>query len=112
MAQVVFDATGIKGPMEKSVEYLSPGGQYVLVGLNRGNLSFHHPFMHARELSIFCSRNATRQDFSAVIKRMQNHEFPSEAYITHYEDFQSIPTRFEAWKNPENQAMKVVTFWD
>ena len=60
MAQIVFDATGIKGPMEKSIDYLSSGGQYILVGLNRGDLSFNHPSMHARELSILCSRNATR----------------------------------------------------
>ncbi|MCB0669600.1 MAG: zinc-binding alcohol dehydrogenase family protein [Saprospiraceae bacterium] len=112
MAQVVFDATGIKAPMEKAIDYLSPTGKYVLVGLNRGNLSFNHPSMHARELSVLCSRNATISDFENVIRRMQNREFPSSSYITHEENFRQIPQRFDFWKNPENQAMKVVTQWD
>lgn len=112
MAQIVFDATGIKGPMEKAIEYLSPGGKYVLVGLNRGDLAFNHPFMHARELSILCSRNATANDFDRVIKRMQNKEFPSDAYITNYERFDEIPRKFDHWKDPKNQVMKVVTHWN
>ncbi|MCB0686260.1 MAG: zinc-binding alcohol dehydrogenase family protein [Saprospiraceae bacterium] len=112
MAQVVFDATGVKGPMEKAIDYLSPGGRYILVGLNRGDLSFNHPSMHSRELSILCSRNATVNDFHHVIKRMQNHEFPSNAYITHDEGYQAIPDKFAYWRDPKNQVMKVVTAWN
>ncbi|MBK8507012.1 MAG: zinc-binding alcohol dehydrogenase family protein [Saprospiraceae bacterium] len=111
MAQIVFDATGIKGPMEKSINYLSSGGQYVLVGLNRGDLTFNHPSMHARELSILCSRNATRLDFDRVIHRMQNQEFNSKAYISHSEPYDQIPHRMDDWKDPKNQVMKVVTDW-
>jgi threonine dehydrogenase-like Zn-dependent dehydrogenase len=111
MAQIVFDATGIKGPMEKSIDYLSSGGQYILVGLNRGDLSFNHPSMHARELSILCSRNATRTDFDQVINRMQNQEFNSKAYITHSEPCDQMPHRMNDWKDPKNQVMKVVTDW-
>lgn len=111
MAQIVFDATGIKGPMEKSIDYLSSGGQYILVGLNRGDLSFNHPSMHARELSILCSRNATRADFDRVIKRLKNREFNSKAYITHSESYDQVPFRMNEWKDPKNQVMKVVTDW-
>lgn len=111
MAQIIFDATGLKTPMENAIDYLSPGGKYILAGLNRGDLSFNHPSMHARELSIFCSRNATHADFKKVIARMQNQEFPSNGYITHTENFNNIPTRFDYWKNPENQVMKAVTEW-
>lgn len=112
MAQIVFDATGIKGPMETAVNYLSPTGKYLLVGLNRGDLTFNHPSLHAREISVLCSRNATRTDFETVIQRMQHHEFPAKAYITHDENFLDIPQRFDFWKNPENQVMKAVTRWE
>lgn len=111
MAQAVFDATGLKIPMEKAVDYLSPGGEYILVGLNRGDLTFNHPSMHARELSILCSRNATLSDFEKVISRMQKQEFPSDSYITHSEKSSAILTRFDYWKNPANQVIKVMTEW-
>jgi len=69
MIPVVFDATGNRSAMERAVKYLAHGGRYILVGLTRENLSFSHPFLHAREISILCSRNATRMDFMEVIMK-------------------------------------------
>jgi len=111
MAQVVFDATGIKAPMEKAIDYLSPGGTYVLVGLHRGDLTFNHPSIHARELTIMCSRNATRDDFLRVIEQMRSSGFPSSKYITHVVPSDDIVEQFSSWRDPSKYVMKVITDW-
>jgi threonine dehydrogenase-like Zn-dependent dehydrogenase len=110
-AEIAFDATGLKIPMEKGIQYLSAGGKYILVGLNKGDLAFNHPYIHAREISILCSRNATKADFASVIAEMSKGTFPSKAYITHKADFSQIPDHFDVWKDPANEVMKVVTVW-
>ena len=111
MVSVAFDATGAKVPMEGGVDYVGSGGSYVLVGLNKGNLSFHHPDLHRRELAVVCSRNATRKDFALVISRLQGGHFPTDDYISHRAPAADLPHSFEFWKDPANKVMKAMTVW-
>ncbi|NND08004.1 MAG: zinc-binding alcohol dehydrogenase family protein [Saprospiraceae bacterium] len=111
MVSVAFDATGAKVPMEQGVDYVGSGGYYVLVGLNKGKLAFHHPDLHRKELAIVCSRNATKADFNLVISRLQDKSFPAEDYITHRVPADEILRSFDYWRNPVNQVMKAMTEW-
>jgi threonine dehydrogenase-like Zn-dependent dehydrogenase len=49
MANVVIDATGNRNVMNSAFNYISHGGRFVLVGLQKGELSFSHPDFHKRE---------------------------------------------------------------
>ena len=111
LPNVVFDATGNKQAMESGANYVAHGGRYVLVGLSTENLSFHHPAIHAREMSLLCSRNATRADFEQVAAVLSAREFPSEAYISLRAPFEDIPTSFAGWSRPEAGLIKVMTTW-
>lgn len=75
MATAVFDATGHKGALEGGIDYMAHGGRYVLVGLSKGDLTFAHPKIHAKESSILCSRNATIEDFEYVMNVMSRSNF-------------------------------------
>ncbi|KEO74238.1 zinc-binding alcohol dehydrogenase family protein [Anditalea andensis] len=108
LCQVVFDATGSKIALEKGPDYMSHGGRYVLVGLSKGELVFSHPAIHAKESSILCSRNATREDFDEVIKLLAAKKFPTDAYITHQANFGEMIGSFDNWLLPENQVIKAV----
>ncbi|MEM9929012.1 MAG: zinc-binding alcohol dehydrogenase family protein, partial [Bacteroidota bacterium] len=48
-ATAVFDATGNQRALESGVNYMSHGGRYVLVGLSKGDLTYQHPKIHAKE---------------------------------------------------------------
>lgn len=111
LTRVAFDATGIKQAMEAGIEYVGAGGKYVLVGLYKGALSFEHPAIHARELSVLCSRNATKNDFKAVTAAMRTTSFPTEAYVTHQSAAAEVPQQFDFWKNPQNQVMKAMAIF-
>ncbi|WP_258104068.1 zinc-binding alcohol dehydrogenase family protein [Marinoscillum sp. MHG1-6] len=112
LANSVFDATGSKRAIEGGTDYMRHGGNYVLVGLFKGDLTFTHPKIHAKETTLMCSRNATLYDFEFVMKVLSEGEFNTEAYITSKVPFETILTGFDAWTSPESKEIKVVTTLD
>ncbi len=108
LATAVFDATGHKGALEAGVNYMSHGGRYILVGLSKGDLTFNHPAIHAKETTLMCSRNATLEDFHKVIAVLGQGEFPTSSFITHQLSFTEVPANFEGLINPENGVIKAM----
>ncbi|MBK5277994.1 MAG: zinc-binding alcohol dehydrogenase family protein [Bacteroidia bacterium] len=108
LAQTVFDATGSKQAIEGGINYMSHGGSFVLVGLFKGELAFQHPIIHAKETTIICSRNATREDFDFVIKVLREGNFNTGAYITKHVPFEKILSDFDTWASPDSKEVKVV----
>lgn len=108
LAQTVFDASGHKGALESGPNYMSHGGKFVLVGLSKGELTFHHPSLHAKEASVLCSRNATLEDFEHVISILKTGEFPIDSFITHEVRFEDMISNFDAWTNPESGVIKAM----
>nr|MBI1231702.1 alcohol dehydrogenase catalytic domain-containing protein [Cytophagales bacterium] len=109
LCEVVFDATGNKTALESGVDYMSHSGRYLLVGLYKDYLSFHHPSLHAKEASILSSRNATKADFLYVIDTLKNKQFPVANYVTHQVPFEEMIGSFASWIDPANQVIKAMT---
>jgi len=104
LATAVFDASGHKGALELGPSYMAHGGRFVLVGLSKGELTYTHPAVHAKEMTLMCSRNATTQDFEHVISVLD--KFPTESFITHNVDFSEMIQHFDSWLNPETGVIK------
>jgi 2-desacetyl-2-hydroxyethyl bacteriochlorophyllide A dehydrogenase len=112
LAHVVFDATGNRKAIESGLEYMQHGGTMVIVGLTKGELTFHHPSLHAKETTLMNSRNATREDFEFVLDVLRKKKFNTGAYITSKVSHHSILTEFDSWSAPDSKEIKVVTNWD
>lgn len=108
MPTVVIDATGNLNAINNSFEYMAHGGRYVLIGLQKGNITFNHPEFHKREATLMSSRNATIEDFEHVIASMKNKEVNPATYITHRILFEQVKDEFEHWLNPENEVIKAM----
>ncbi|MDP4678844.1 MAG: zinc-binding dehydrogenase, partial [Cyclobacteriaceae bacterium] len=106
MATAVFDATGHKGALESGIDYMSHGGRYILVGLSKGELTFVHPKIHAKETTILCSRNATTEDFENVIEVLKSGQFPTSSFVTHSVDYTQMIEKFDSWLKPETGVIK------
>jgi 2-desacetyl-2-hydroxyethyl bacteriochlorophyllide A dehydrogenase len=106
MPSVVIDATGNLKAINASFEYMAHGGRYVLVGLQKGDISFSHPEFHKREATLMSSRNATRQDFEKVISCIQGGLLKPTNYITHRVAFSEVKDQFESWLKPETGVIK------
>lgn len=104
LCQVVFDASHHKGALEKGPDYMSHGGRFVLVGLSKGELTYNHPAIHAKEITLMCSRNATTEDFEHVIKVID--QFPTNSYITHTVSYTEMVENFDSWINPSTGVIK------
>jgi 2-desacetyl-2-hydroxyethyl bacteriochlorophyllide A dehydrogenase len=105
---VVFDATGNAQSMMKSFEYVAHGGRLVFVGLFQGDVKFHDPEFHRRELSLFASRNATLQDFNQVIAALENHRLEVMPWVTHHASPEQMIEDFPTWLDPANGVIKAM----
>lgn len=104
----VFDATGNRSALEGGVQYMAHGGKYVLVGLSKGDLTFNHPAIHAKETTLLCSRNATFEDFEKVKDLLGTGRFPTHTFITHRVSFEDMIGHFESWLQPETGVIKAM----
>jgi 2-desacetyl-2-hydroxyethyl bacteriochlorophyllide A dehydrogenase len=112
LAHIVFDATGNRQAIESGLEYMEHGGTMVMVGLTKGELTFHHPKLHAKETTLMNSRNATSEDFEFVLNVLRKKKFNTGAYITNKVSYDAILTEFDAWSAQDSKEIKVVTNWD
>lgn len=108
MPTVVIDATGNLTAINTAFQYLAHGGRYVLVGLQKGDISFNHPEFHKREATLMSSRNATRKDFELVISCIKKGLVNPTNYITHRVKFNEVKDNFESWLNPLNGVIKAM----
>jgi 2-desacetyl-2-hydroxyethyl bacteriochlorophyllide A dehydrogenase len=108
MPTVVIDATGSLKAINNSFQYMAHGARYVLIGLQKADISFSHPEFHKREGTLMSSRNAIRQDFEHVIASMKKGEVKPTTYITHRVIFDKVVHEFESWLNPANGVIKAM----
>lgn len=108
MPTVVMDATGNLKAINNAFQYMAHGGRYVLIGLQKGDITFSHPEFHKREGTLMSSRNATRQDFEYVISCLKNKKISPTNYITHRVLFDEVKNEFETWLIPENGVIKAM----
>jgi len=105
---VVMDATGSLKAINNSFQYMAHGGRYVLIGLQKGDISFSHPEFHKREGTLMSSRNATREDFEQVISSFKTGLINPLTYITHRVSFDEVKDVFADWLNPNSLVIKAM----
>jgi 2-desacetyl-2-hydroxyethyl bacteriochlorophyllide A dehydrogenase len=108
MPTVVIDATGNLDAINNAFVYLAHGGRYVLVGLQKEQISFSHPEFHKREATLMSSRNANVSDFEHVMESIKNGLVQPANYITHKVTFSEVAIQFETWLNPNSKVVKAV----
>ncbi|AUD01557.1 zinc-binding alcohol dehydrogenase family protein [Spirosoma pollinicola] len=108
MPTVIIDATGSLRAINTAFSYMAHGGRYVLVGLQKSEISVSHPEFHKREATLMSSRNATRADFEHVIASMKAGLVEPTNYITHRVRFDQIEADFESWLNPDTGVIKAM----
>jgi len=108
MPTVVIDATGSLKAIDNSFQYMAHGARYVLIGLQKKDISFNHPEFHKREGTLMSSRNATRNDFEHVTRCIKTGEIKPGSYITHRVSFDEVAKEFESWLDPSNGVIKAM----
>ena len=105
---VVFDATGNPRAMERGFRFVAHGGRYVFVSIVKDSITFSDPEFHKRETTLLGSRNATMEDFRAVIDAMKAGRIPHEALNTHRIALGDVPEKFSQLLEPSEQVIKAI----
>ncbi|HET6567655.1 MAG TPA: zinc-binding alcohol dehydrogenase family protein [Rhodothermales bacterium] len=104
----VFDATGNAASMQGAFDLTAHGGTLVFVGLVQGDVTFHDPDFHRREMMLLSSRNATGEDFSTVIGGLESGQVDVEPWISATVPLTDAPAAFPTWLDPANGVIKAV----
>jgi alcohol dehydrogenase len=108
LPSVVIDATGSNKSMSNALNYVGFTGRLVFVGITTAEVSFGHPLMHRREMTLLASRNALPQDFVRIIKLIEEGKIDTRPWITHRARFGELIERFPSYTRPETGVIKAV----
>jgi 2-desacetyl-2-hydroxyethyl bacteriochlorophyllide A dehydrogenase len=108
MPTVIIEATGSQTSINSAFQYMAHGARFVLIGLQKKEISFSHPEFHKREGTLMSSRNATRSDFEFVIQSIKQKLIDPLKYVTHRTDFDTLDTDFKNWLDPKSNIIKAV----
>lgn len=91
---LIIDATGHPKSMARTFDLAAPGGRIVFVGLFQGDVTFHDPHFHKRELTLLASRNAPASTFIDLIHRIEAGQIDTTAWVTHRLKLADVPDKF------------------
>jgi 2-desacetyl-2-hydroxyethyl bacteriochlorophyllide A dehydrogenase len=106
MPTVVLDATGNPQSMNGALSFLAHGGRLVYVGLFQGDFSLNDPEFHRRETTLLGSRNALPEDFSTIIRFVEEGKIDTGPWITHRTAAGDLTRVFPDWVNPASGLLK------
>lgn len=105
---VVIDATGNAKSMSNALNYVAHTGKLVFVGITTEHVSFPHPLMHRREMTLLASRNAMPDDFDRIIQLIQTGQIDTQLWVTHRVGFDDLPGQFPSYTKPETGVIKAI----
>ncbi len=108
MPTLVVDATGNQKAINQGFQYVAHGGRYVLVGLQKNDVTFSHPEFHKREGTLMSSRNATKTDFEFVINALRSKQIDESKFLTHTMAFSQVEAEFSSLLQPEKGVIKAM----
>jgi 2-desacetyl-2-hydroxyethyl bacteriochlorophyllide A dehydrogenase len=108
LASVVIDATGNNKSMSNALNYVGFAGKLVFVGITTSEVSFGHPLMHRREMTLLASRNALPPDFKRIIGLIETGQIDTRPWITHRSSFDSLIDDFPSYVKPETGVIKAM----
>lgn len=108
LCEAVVDATGNKHSMSRAFEFVAFAGKLVYVGVTADNVTFPHPLLHRREMTLMGSRNALAADFTEIIGLMKEGKIDTDAWITHRTDMDKLAADFPSFLDPASKVLKAM----
>ena len=105
---IVVDATGSSKSMSHALNFVGHTGKLVFVGITTENVSFPHPLMHRREMTLLASRNALSEDFGRIIDLIEKGTIDTRPWITHRTGFDDLISQFPSFTKAETGVIKAI----
>ena len=106
----ICDVSGDSGILNRVIPKMAPGGEVVLAGFYKQDLSFSYAMAFMREASIRVAAQWKKHDLDAVVAMFHNGSLPLEGLITHFETPQRAQQAYEVAFGDPN-CLKMVIDW-
>lgn len=108
----VIEAVGLPSTFEDCIEAVAFGGKVVLIGVGKENLDFNFTIIQKKELNIFGSRNAKKEDFLQLIDLVKVGKLEPEKIVTNEYPFLQAADAFRDFSEKSAHMLKVVLRFD
>lgn len=112
MATVVIDCTGNLSAINGAFAFLTHGGSFIMIGLQKGVIQISHPEFHKREAMLMSSRNALPKDFDYVISAIKDGSIKPLEFISHRIVFDEIAYNFSGLNDKDASVIKAIIAFD
>ncbi len=105
---VTIEAVGLPGTFQNCIDAACFGGRMVQIGIGKKNVDFNFTMIQKKELNIFGSRNAYKEDFLELIDLIRSGRVDVEKAITNMYRFEDAAQAFVDFKNAPGKCLKVM----
>lgn len=105
---VTIEAVGLPSTFQNCIDAACFGGRMVLIGVGKKNLDFNFTLIQKKELNVYGSRNARKEDFLEVMDLVRTGAVPLEKVITNSYTFDMMADAFREFSENQGNMLKVV----
>lgn len=105
---IALEAVGMPSTFMNCIDAVCFGGCVVDIGVGKKNLDFFYTIIQKKELNIYGSRNAMKEDFLELIDLAASGELDIERIITNVYPFDEAPKAFADFSNRGGEMLKVM----
>ncbi len=107
-ADVVIEAVGTPETFTEAIDLAGFSGQVVYVGYSKAPVTYDTKFFNMKELDIHGSRNATIEDFKAVIAYLETLDHSPDDLISKVFPFSEADKALPYWKDARLDTLKIL----
>ena len=105
---VCVEAVGLPSTFQDCIDAACFGGSVILIGIGKKNLDFNFTTIQKKELHIYGSRNALKQDFIETIDALLTGKLDLGKAITDVYAFSEAPKAFAEFSANQGDKLKVL----
>ena len=110
-ADVVIEAVGSPATYVSAIDAVSFTGRVVCIGYAKSEIAFQTKYFVQKELDIRGSRNATPDDFRAVIRYLRSARAPLDRLVSGVVTPDEAPAAMEKWAAAPAQVFRILVKW-
>ncbi len=104
---VVIEAVGLPATFRAAVDEVAFAGRVVYIGYAKDAVSYETKYFVMKELDIYGSRNATKQNFAEVIRVLESGRYPVRETITRCVPFAEAGAALADWAAAPSRVTKI-----
>lgn len=105
---VAIEAVGLPATFQNCIDAAAYGGSVVLIGVGKKNLDFNFTLLQKKELNVYGSRNALKQDFMELIDLVKSGAVDLEKIVTNTYELKDAAQAFRDFSENAGAMLKVV----